>query len=105
MKTLDKGHFSGVKSIFYIISISIITRKKKLQASFLRSIIMLKGLTRFVEFGKKQWIFTQSHTVFPKQGKGVVLRIVNSDRDRENGLRELCHCQERSVILSVDQDT
>ena len=47
-----------------------------------------------------------SHRVFPKQDKGVVFRRVHSQRDGEmEEVRNVYHYQERTVILSVDQDT
>ena len=64
-------------------------------------------VTRSVKSDRDHWFFLHcSCTVFPKQSKGIVLRTVNSDRDREfKELRNVYHCQERTVILSVDQDT
>ena len=50
------------------------------------------------------WLFHSSCRIFTKQSKGVVLRTGHSDRDREE-LGKVCHSQERTAILSVDQDT
>ena len=97
----------------FLLSLSTFTSAVSIQ-HICRALIIIMSLTIWclvcgscIELDmNRRFMLHSNDIILPKQYKGIVLMAVHSDRDREvDELRELYYCQERTVILSVDQNT